>query len=98
VNQLQQHAAGETATYAYYFTEEFKPDPPNPLWSMPDWLKTSADHGDEIPFMFGCTLIKKDMEKNDIWKSKAPVILILFLVNSCREFRLFDLVSTESWV
>jgi len=76
VNQLQQHAAGETATYAYYFTEEYKPDPPNPLWSMPDWLKTSADHADELPFMFGGPLIKKDMEKNDIWKSKALVLSI----------------------
>ncbi|KAF6027323.1 CES5A [Bugula neritina] len=66
--QLRQHAEGETATYAYYFTEEYKPDPPNLAWSMPDWLKISADHMDEIPFVFGGSLIRRDMEKNNTWQ------------------------------
>jgi len=46
-----------------------KPDPPNLAWSMPDWLKTSADHMDEIPFVFGGPLIRRDMEKNNTWQS-----------------------------
>ena len=64
--QLEQHSSSEnTSTYGYYFTENYQPDPPNPLWTLPDWLKTGADHGDEVYFVFGATFFKTGKVKRD---------------------------------
>jgi len=68
LEKLQQHSLGNTSTYAYYFTQKYTPDPPNPMGTPPDWLKSSADHGDELPFVFGGPLIRESVAKNDIWK------------------------------
>jgi len=68
LEKLQQHSLGKTSTYAYYFTQKYTPDPPNPMGTPPDWLKSSADHGDELPFMFGGPLIRESVANNDIWK------------------------------
>ena len=46
-------------------------DIPNPLWTVPDWLKVKADHGDELPFVFGATYFKTGKAKKDaLWESK----------------------------
>jgi len=45
------------------------------MWPKPDWLKTSADHADELPFLFGGPLIREDLEKNGMWKSKLMILL-----------------------
>ena len=66
-NELTQHSPSEKPTYGYYFTEpiEFR----NALWQNPGWSKTIADHGDELPFVFGGAFYK-DM-KDDNWKGKS---------------------------
>ena len=71
LNQLEQHSASEqTSTYGYYYTENYVSDIPNPLWTVPDWLKVKADHGDELPFVFGATYFKTGKAKKDaLWES-----------------------------
>lgn len=50
MNMLNRHSGGSTKAYGYTFTELF----PNPdFWPLPDWVKTSAGHGDELRFVFG---------------------------------------------
>lgn len=56
------------STYGYYFNEPFKPNPPNSLWSMQEWLKTSADHGDDLPFLFGAAWLRTGLETGQIWR------------------------------
>ncbi|KAF6017038.1 CES2 [Bugula neritina] len=68
VRQLEQHSAGEKPTYAYYFTEKHKTNPLASLWTLPDWLKVSADHGDEVAFVFGGSLIKEAAKTDPLWR------------------------------
>jgi len=69
LHQLEQHSSSDKSTYGYLFTENYQPDPPNPLWTVPDWLKTQADHGDELAFVFGATLFKSGRaKKDDLWE------------------------------
>lgn len=71
VYQLEQHSSSKKSTYAYYFTENYKSDSPKLVWSLPDWLKTGADHGDEVPFVFGTTYFKSGkVRKDELWESK----------------------------
>lgn len=51
--KLRAHTSSSKSTYAYYFTELY--DAPEAVkgWELPDGLKVSADHADEIPFVFG---------------------------------------------
>lgn len=53
LNQLKVHSeATQKTTYAYYFTEQFKPDPA--FFLYPSWiLNNSAEHADDLPFVFG---------------------------------------------
>ena len=68
VTQLEQHSHSEKPTYAYYYTQPSKN--PSTLWSVPDWLRTTADHGDEITFVFGYPLYIPEMKRNKIWDGK----------------------------
>ena len=70
VKQLEQHSTSNKATFAYYFTEFYKTVTMNPLWCMPGWLKTKADHADELPFVFGVGTIVKELgnKKDSVWK------------------------------
>ena len=56
--QLKVHGdASQKSTYAYYFTEQFKLDPP--VFPVPNWIvNNSADHGDDLPFVFGGVYLK----------------------------------------
>jgi len=51
--ELRAHSSSSKSTYAYYFTELY--DAPEAVkgWAVPNGLKVSADHADEIPFVFG---------------------------------------------
>ena len=72
VYQLEQHSASDKSTYGYYFTENYWPDPSNPAWTAPRWLKTKADHSDELAFVFGGTFIKTGKVKLDkLWHSEC---------------------------
>jgi len=73
VRQLEQHSASEKPTYAYYFTEKHKTTPPASLWTIPDWLKVSADHGDEVAFVFGGSLIKEAAKTDPLWESESLI-------------------------
>ena len=76
VRQLQAHSNTSRSTYAYYFTENYKL--PTPLWpAMPSWIKKSAAHLDELPFVFG-TVYNID---EDIWTGKQCfyVKIVLYL-------------------
>ena len=76
--QLEQHSTSDKATFAYYFTELFKPSKPSPLWNIPDWLKKKADHADELPFVFGLGSILTELEqtKSSLWEGKLSCLLI----------------------
>ncbi|XP_067929874.1 bile salt-activated lipase-like isoform X2 [Watersipora subatra] len=65
-NQLEQHSVSDKATYGYYFTELHNVE--NPLWQLQDWLKRGADHGDELPLLFGAGNVAAEAAKGGIWK------------------------------
>jgi len=62
VNQLIEHGKSmKRSTYAYYLTEEFTPPieySPQPAWAP----KRRADHGDDLPFVFGGVYLKKHFQ------------------------------------
>ena len=69
INNLKQHSTSEaTVTYAYYFTEVF--DPALVLVPIPDYLRSSANHGDDLPFVFGAPFMSDDGE-SELWKGKS---------------------------
>ena len=68
VRQLSIHSSNPSSTYAYYFTENVR-DPAFIPRQVPDWLETSADHGDEIPFVFGSVY---GNERN-LWNGKITL-------------------------
>ena len=69
VNNIeQQSTSSDSSTYAYYFTEPYKPA--EPLWPAPNWLKYSANHGDDLPFVFGSPYINEDGASSDLWSSE----------------------------
>ena len=71
VRQLSAHSDGSKATYAYYFTENFMPAAP--IWPLtPSWIKTTANHGDDLPFVFGSIY---NNEKN-IWSGTVTIITV----------------------
>ena len=55
-------------TYAYYFTEVF--DPTVALLPVPEFIKSSANHGDDLPFVFGAPFMSDDGEP-ELWKGVA---------------------------
>lgn len=57
VRLLESHSAGRKKTYAYTFTELVNLPAEDKPWPNPDWLKVSADHTDELPFVFGLPFI-----------------------------------------
>lgn len=64
VNQLQQHIRGnDRATYAYYF------DVMDASTSfLPEWARASADHGGEVPFLFGAKELLQSQSAEE-WQS-----------------------------
>lgn len=58
----------DKSTYGYFFNENLITlSSLNPMWTMPDWLKRSADHGDELFFLFGAAWLRTGLEKGQIW-------------------------------
>ena len=74
VKQLREHSSGNKATYAYYFTERYDLITVNPMFNSPSWLKVSATHVDELPFLFGAAFLKE--ESSPIWEGKSLESLI----------------------
>ena len=65
VRQLRAHSSSSKTTYAYYFTEDYTPAVQ--IWpALPSWIKKSAFHGDELPYVFG-NMYNLNM---DIWTGK----------------------------
>jgi len=61
--QIEKSSEGNHSTYAYYYTQLL---PPSLFGSLtPDWLRQSADHGEELPLVFGLPALKQDA--NTIW-------------------------------
>ena len=62
VNQLIAHGKSKKrSTYAYFLTEEFTP--PIEFSTQPDWApKRRADHGDDLPFVFGGVYLKEHFQ------------------------------------
>lgn len=56
VRQLRAHSQSDKSTYAYYFTNLYHAPPQSGWWDAPVWLKKSADHADEIAFVWGALL------------------------------------------
>ena len=50
-------------TYAYYFTNLYDVKPQYAWWPMPNWAKKSADHTDEIAFVWGTVLARSEYSK-----------------------------------
>ena len=50
-------------TYAYYFTNLYDVKPQYAWWPMPNWAKKSADHPDEIAFVWGTVLARSEYSK-----------------------------------
>ena len=65
IRQLTKHSEGgdQHSTYGYYFTEEYHAEENYSFWTVPDWAKNSADHSDDLIFMFGGIHCKKDYSK-----------------------------------
>ena len=60
IRQLRYHSKTPNATYAYYFTNLYNAPKGDAWWYLPPWVKTSADHGDEIPFVWGFATVKEN--------------------------------------
>lgn len=55
------HAKGSSKkTFGYLFNELFHIPVANRLWPSVDWIKTSADHFDEVPYVFGAPFLTAD--------------------------------------
>lgn len=52
VELLEKHGGGDSKTYAYYFTKKSNRTNRG-MWELPLWLSVSADHAEEIPYVFG---------------------------------------------
>ena len=60
IRQLQVHSVTDNSTYAYQFSNLFHSD--NGFLNYPSWAKTSADHGEELPFVWGMLLEKEQYQ------------------------------------
>ena len=58
IRQLRAQSQTNRKAYAYYFTNLIQYPPFVKPWYFPAWLKRSADHTDEVPFVFGAILAK----------------------------------------
>lgn len=85
VQELHMHSKQDSkSTYAYYFNELYEA-PAGLLSAAPAWLKKSADHADELPFVFGMAYV----EEPEIWKGKVPTLMeICNISNVCSYYRI----------
>ena len=68
INNLQQHSSSKnTNTYAYYYSEVF--DAAVTLIPIPDYIRSSANHGDDVPLTFGAPFMN-DVGEPDLWKGE----------------------------
>ena len=58
IRQLRAHSQTNRKAFAYYFTNLIQYPPFVKPWYFPAWIKRSADHTDEVPFVFGAILAK----------------------------------------
>ena len=56
---LEKHSAGSKSTYGYYFTKKSGLSNRG-LWELPLWASVSADHAEEIPYVFGMAELPDD--------------------------------------
>ena len=79
---IEDHSESTKSTYAYYFNESIKSPPEHSLWPKPDWAESTADHADEMLFMFGPAFLWED-EQASLWAGKC---LTLSLINEMVAF------------
>lgn len=76
INNLQQHSSSEdTVTYAYYFTELFVPG--KDILPVPEFLVSSANHGYDLPFVFGAPFMSDEGEP-ELWRGETIINIRLF--------------------
>lgn len=63
VHLLLSHSAGDTATYGYHFLPYVTPSKENQFMALPGYLKNSADHADELAYLFGVPWTTDDMSE-----------------------------------
>lgn len=61
IRLLKSHSSGDKSTYGYQFMPFINPPEDVRLWYVPDRLKTSSDHGDELFYIFGLNKVTDDM-------------------------------------
>lgn len=62
VRNLEEHSTSNKSTYAYYFTERYYPNTDVEFFNIPEWLKRSADHTQELPFLFGSAFLADETD------------------------------------
>ena len=68
VYNLQEHSLSSKPTYAYYFTERVSIDPKLKIFHRPEWAKTSADHAEDLFYVFGASFLKS--EEPTMWQGR----------------------------
>lgn len=61
VRLLTAHSSGEKSTYGYQFMPYVSPPKENLMWHVPEKLKTTSDHADELPYVFGVPRMTETM-------------------------------------
>ena len=60
---LSSHSRGDKSTYGYQFLPYATQSIEDRLWYIPEKLKNSADHGDEVSYIFGAAKVTKEMSE-----------------------------------
>ena len=66
VHGLEDHSESAKVTYAYHFTELVQANPDYDLSPSPQYLKYSANHMDELYYVFGTAYMLEYLP--NIWK------------------------------
>jgi len=97
INNLQQHSSSEdTVTYAYYFTELFVPG--KDIMPVPEFLVSSANHGYDLPFVFGAPFMSDEGEP-ELWREMSHVETMLggFITEADQKYRELSQIMITAW-
>ena len=80
IRQLKAHSRlKNTTTYAYYFSN-LRHSSESGLFDYPKWAKLSADHGDELPFVWGALLATSE-EYSSLQTGKYTSVYTMLCLN-----------------
>lgn len=88
---LSSHSRGDKSSYGYQFVPYVTPSIEDLIWYVPEKLKNSADHGDEVNYVFGAAKITKEMLEVYGGKSFEIIIFSTFLIS----VRVFNFLRTK---